>query len=190
MMTWLHVRDGKVMRFATHEKAMAAVEFALILPVMLVVFVGVTQVGEAVSISQKVTITARTITDLVTRENSPLAASELNTDLQAAAQVMVPYPSGALTVTVSQISTDANGKATVNWSGSWPDNTKALLQGSSFTLPSSLSGANVTVVYGRVSYGYTPVLGYNIIGPMTLSDGIYFYPRTGVCISGPSYTCP
>jgi Flp pilus assembly protein TadG len=189
-MTWRHIRSDKVMRFASHEKAMAAVEFALILPIMLVVFVGVTQVGEAVSISQKVTITARTITDLVTRENSPLAASELNTDLQAAAQVMVPYPSSTVTVTVSEISTDANGNATVDWSGSWPNNTKALLQGAPFTLPSSLSGKNVTVVYGQVSYGYTPLFGYNIIGPITISDGIYFYPRTASCISGPNYTCP
>jgi Flp pilus assembly protein TadG len=189
-MTWIHARYDKVKRFGSHEKAIAAVEFALILPIMLVVFVGVTQVGEAVSIGQKVTITARTITDLVTRENSPLAASELNTDLQAAAQVMVPYPSSTLTVTVSEISTDAKGNATVAWSGSWPNNANALLQGSPFTLPSSLAGANVTVVYGQVSYGYTPLLGYKVIGPMTISDGIYFYPRTGACISGPGYTCP
>jgi Flp pilus assembly protein TadG len=189
-MTYLRGHYNKVMRFASYEEAVAATEFALILPIMLVVFVGVTQVGEAVAISQKVTITARTITDLVTRENSPLSASELNTDLQAAAQVMAPYPSSTLTVTVSQISTDANSKATVDWSGSWPDNTKALSKGALFTLPSSLSAANITIVYGQVSYGYTPVFGYKIIGTMPLSDGIYFYPRTSACISGPSYTCP
>lgn len=189
-MSWLSAHHRKATRFASHEEAIAAVEFALILPLMLVLFVGATQVGEAVAISQKVSITARTITDLVTRENSPLAASELASDLQAAAQVMVPYPSSTLTVTVSQISTDASGKATVNWSGSWPNNTNALVKGSPFTLPSSLSGANITVVYGRVTYGYTPVFGNKIIGPITLADGVYFYPRTAACISGPNYTCP
>lgn len=189
-MSWLSAHRRKVTRFASHEEAIAAVEFALILPLMLVLFVGATQVAEAVSISQKVSVTARTITDLVTRENSPLASSELASDLQAAAQVIVPYSSSTLTVTVSQISTDASGKATVDWSGSWPNNTNALVKGSPFTLPSSLSSANITVIYGRVSYGYTPVFGDKIIGPITLSDGVYFYPRTASCISGPNYTCP
>jgi len=177
------LRYNKLANFASHEKAMAAVEFALTLPVMLFVFVGVTEVGEAVSISHKVTLTARTITDLVTREYSPLAATELNTDLQASAQVMAPYSSSALTITVSEISTDANSNATVQWSGSWPNSSQALTKGSSFTLPSSLSGANITVIYGQVSYGYVPTLGYNMVGPITLSDHIYLYPRTGTSIS-------
>jgi len=180
-------------RFASHEEGIAAVEFALMLPIMLALFVGVTQVGEAVSISHKVTVTARTITDLVTRENSPLAQSELTSDLQAAAQVMAPYPSTTLNVTVSEITTNSSGVATVLWSSSWPNTNNALTAGSTFTLPTSLAGANVTVIYGQVTYGYTPVIGYNIIQPITLSDNIYLYPRTGACIAGPNaatYPCP
>lgn len=184
---------SKKMPFASHEDGIAAVEFALTLPIMLALFVGVTQVGEAVSISHKVTVTARTITDLVTRENSPLAQAELTSDLQAAAQVMAPYPSTTLNVTVSEITTNSSGTATVLWSSSWPNSSNALIAGSTFTLPTSLAGANVTVIYGQVTYGYTPVLGDKIIGPISLSDGIYLYPRTGACIAGPNaatYPCP
>ena len=68
MLSRLHRRN--LSRFATHEKGMAAVEFALTLPVLLFIFVGVTEVGQAVSISRKVTITTRTVTDLVTRKSS------------------------------------------------------------------------------------------------------------------------
>ena len=173
------LRSDRLTRFASQEKGIAAVEFALTLPIMLALFVGVTQVGEAVSISHKVTVTARTITDLVTREYSPLTAAQLNIDLQAAAQVMAPFPSTTLNVTVSEISTDANSKATVTWSQSWPNSANALQAGSTFVLPSSLSGAKISIIYGQVTYGYTPVIGYNIIKPMTLSDSIYLYPRTG-----------
>ncbi len=173
-------------RFTSHEKGIAAIEFALTLPIMLFVFVGVTQVGQAVSISHRVTITARTITDLVTRETSSatkVPASTIQTDLAAAAQVIAPYPSSPLTVTVSEIQTDPNtGAATVTWSQSWPDNTKALVQNSPFTLPGTLSGKGISIIYGQVSYGYTPILGYKIIQPMTLSDSIYLYPRTGSTI--------
>ena len=95
------LRSDRLTRFASQEKGIAAVEFALTLPIMLALFVGVTQVGEAVSISHKVTVTARTITDLVTREYSPLTAAQLNIDLQAVAQVMAPFPATTLNLTVS-----------------------------------------------------------------------------------------
>jgi Flp pilus assembly protein TadG len=186
-------RYGQVTGFASQDEGVAAVEFALMLPVMLALFVGVTQVGEAVSISHKVTVTARTVTDLITREYSPLSQAELTLDLEAAVQVMAPYPSSNVNVTVSEITTDSNSNATVLWSGSWPNNANALVAGSAFTLPSTLSGANITVIYGQVTYSYTPVIGYNIIGPIALSDGIYLYPRTTSCIAGPNsatYPCP
>jgi Flp pilus assembly protein TadG len=181
-----HRLRDRVKRFRSQETGIAAVEFALTLPVMLVVFVGVTQVGQAVSISHKVTITARTITDLVTRETvstGSVAATTIQTDLQAAAQVMSPFPSSTLTVTVSEIQTNATtGAGTVVWSQSWPNNSNALVAGSSYVLPSSLAAKGIYIIYGRVTYGYTPILGYKVIQPMTLSDSIYLYPRTGTNI--------
>jgi Flp pilus assembly protein TadG len=191
-MTRSHLLYDNLTRFISHEKGIAAVEFALTLPIMLFVFVGITQVGQAVSISHRVTITARTITDLVTREavsTGLVPASTIQTDLAAAAQVIAPYQSTTLTVTVSQIVTDSNGNAKVDWSQSWPNNNTALVAGSPFTLPSALQGNNISVIYGKVSYAYTPILGYKIIQPMTLSDSLYLYPRTGTCIPV-SEACP
>ena len=60
-----HLRPSR--RFLFNDRAIAAVEFALMLPLMLFIFVGVAQVGEAVAISRKVTITTRIVTDLVTQ---------------------------------------------------------------------------------------------------------------------------
>jgi Flp pilus assembly protein TadG len=184
-MTRSHLLYDELTRFRSHEKGIAAVEFALTLPIMLFVFVGITQVGQAVSISHRVTITARTITDLVTRETvstGNVPATTIQTDLAAAAQVIAPYPSTPLNVTVSEITTDSNGNATVTWSQSWPNNNNALVAGSPFTLPTTLQGNNVSVIYGKVTYSYTPILGYKIIQPMTLSDSLYLYPRTGTNI--------
>ncbi len=185
-MTRSHLLYDNLTRFRSHAKGIAAVEFALTLPLMLFVFVGITQVGQAVSISHRVTITARTITDLVTRETVStglVPATTIQTDLAASAQVIAPYPSTPLNVTVSEIKTDPNtGAATVVWSQSWPNNQNALVANAPFTLPSSLSGKGIYVIYGKVTYSYTPILGYKIIQPMTLSDSLYLYPRTGTNI--------
>lgn len=87
-------------RFLRNERAIAAVEFAIVLPLMLFVFVGVAQVGQAIEISRKVTVTTRVVTDLVT-QYSNLSCSTLNTVLAASAEVVAPYPSSNLAITVS-----------------------------------------------------------------------------------------
>ncbi len=190
-MMFQRFRYNGLRRLASHERGVAAVEFALTLPVLLFVFVGVTQVGQAVSISRKVTMTARTVTDLATRTQS-LTTASLNSILQASTAVIAPYPSSTLSIIVSEISTDSKGNATVDWSGAWPNNSNALTQGAPFTLPSSLAGDCITVIYGQVSYGYKPILGYKVIGPITLKDSIYLYPRMSerVTYAGTTNTYP
>lgn len=177
-------------RFCGDEKGTSAIEFALIFPVLLSIFVGVSEVGQAVSISRKVTITTRTITDLVTQQTS-LSQSALSTLLQASAQTIAPYSSSNISITVSEIYTNSSGKSTVCWSSSSPNSNNALTPGSSFALPSNLVPTGTSpgtytptyLVYGLASYAYTPAWGYNIIGTMALSDHLYLAPRNSTSIT-------
>src|ERR1700678_3328623 len=101
-------------RFVRNDRAIAAVEFALILPLMLFIFVGVAQVGAAIEISRKVTLTTRIVTDLVT-QNTSVSCSTLETILAASAQVIAPYSASNLSITVSEITTNSSGGATTTW---------------------------------------------------------------------------
>jgi Flp pilus assembly protein TadG len=185
-------------QFRADESGMSAVEFAFVLPVLLSIFIGVTEVGQAISISRKVTITTRTITDLVT-QNTTLTQSQLNTLLEASAETIAPYASNNLSITVSEIYTNSSGQSTVCWSGSYPYVTNALTPGTTFQLPANLltAGSNGSytptyLLYGMVSYAYTPTFGYNIIGTMSLADHIYLAPRnsSSVIYTGtPSPSC-
>ncbi len=172
------LRRGR--RFGRDRQGIAATEFALLLPIMLVIFVGVTEVGQAISISRKVTITSRTVTDLVT-QYSALSSTDMTSLLSAAAQVMAPYPSSKLTVTVSEVSTDSSNNATITWSSSL--NGTAYATGQKVTLPSGLNLPNISVIWGQVQYAYTPVLGDNIIGTTMLSDQIYMNSRLCTAIN-------
>lgn len=166
--------------FNSDRRGIAATEFALILPIMLVLFVGVTEVGQAISISRKVTITVRTVTDLVT-QYSALSTSDMSNLLAASAQVMAPYPSSKVSVTVSEVSTDSNGNATITWSSAL--NGTPYATGAKVTLPSGLAQPNISLIWGQVQYNYAPVLGDNIIGPIALSDQIYMNPRLCTAIA-------
>lgn len=170
----------RLAKFRADKRGIAATEFALLLPIMLVLFVGVSEVGQAISISRKVTITARTIPDLVT-QYSALSTTDMNSLLSAATQVMTPYNSTKATVIVSEVSTDSSGNATFDWSAAY--NGTAYTAGQ--TVPPQLKQklqlpANVSVILGQVQYSFTPVLGYKIIGTTVLSDQIYLNPR--LCI--------
>src|SRR5579863_7294045 len=90
------------------ERGMAATEFALILPVALVLLTGVFTFGMVNQINQKVTITARTITDLVA-QCSEIASADMSTMLNATAQVMSPFSASNTTVIVSEVQVPATG---------------------------------------------------------------------------------
>jgi hypothetical protein len=98
---------------------------------------------------------------------------------------MAPYAvkdasgNSLMTITVSEVSTDSTGNATVQWSqstsstGARPVGQNMTL--SSFTSPSSNS--NISLILSEVSYDYTPNLGYTITGTVKLKDSYYLFPR-------------
>jgi hypothetical protein len=122
---------------------------------------------------------------------------------------MAPYPvnNGQLTVTVSEISSDANGNLTLQWSQSYNGTSfgpgRANLTNPPLTVPSSLNGTvgnannpnnqndQVSFILGEVSYAYTPNLGYTISGTVNLQDTYWLFPRCSTDSpansSGPAY---
>jgi hypothetical protein len=78
-------------------------------------------------------------------------------------------------VTVSEVSIDANGKATIAWSCTQGGTAHAV--GSSVTLPATLDVANTSLIWGEASYAYKPTIGYVVTGTLNLSDQIYMAPR-------------
>jgi Flp pilus assembly protein TadG len=159
----------------------AAVEFAALLPFMLAIYFGGVEIGDGVAINRKVTITARDVADLASQYTA-IHDSDMTAILGAASTIIAPYPSGPLTVTVSEISTDGTGKSTVTWSQSSPTGS-ALTPTNSFTLPGTLAVNNTSLIYGQVTYAYTPTLGYEITGTMNLSSQFFMSPRQSQSVS-------
>ena len=56
-----------VNRFHRDVRGMAAVEFAIIVPLMLTVFFGTIEVSNGVTIDRKLTLAARTLSDLISQ---------------------------------------------------------------------------------------------------------------------------
>ncbi len=167
-------------RLARDRSGVSAVEFALILPVMLALYIGGMQVSEALSINRKVGHVTSTLADLVTQSKS-LTDSDIQNIFDASSSVMAPYATDALEITVSEIKIDNNGNATVQWSSA--RNATALTVGASVTLPAAIAVNNSYVVEAVAHYPFTPPIGYVLTGSFDLNSTYYLKPRLSDSIS-------
>lgn len=159
---------------ASDERGVSAVEFAMLLPLMLTLYLGAVEVSQGIGADRKVTLTARTVADLVSQVTS-VSNNDMTNSLNAASSVMTPFSSTNLKVVVSSVKIDAQGKATIDWSDTL--NGTARTKGSTVTLPSALTIPNSWLIWSEVEYNYKPVIGYVITGSMNLKDQIYMRPR-------------
>jgi Flp pilus assembly protein TadG len=186
----------RVRKFSTDADAVAATEFAIVVPFMLLLYVGGVELADGMAINVKVSATAHSVTDMVT-QNTSLSTAQMQNILTGATAIIAPYPitgsggSSLLSVTVSEISSDANGNLTLRWSQSYngtsfgPGRTNL----TNLTVPTSLNGTvgnannpnnqndQVSFIVGEVSYAYTPNLGYTISGTVNLQDTYWLFPR-------------
>ncbi len=160
--------------FRRNQNGIAAVEFAMLAPLMIVLYLGVVEITLGISIQRKVTLTARTVADLVSRVTT-INNSDMSNLLNATTAVLAPFSTSPLSVRVSAVSIDANGVARVTWSDAVNGTQRAV--NSTVTLPSALNVANTQVIWSEVTYSYTPALGGAIAGTINLFDQLYMRPR-------------
>jgi Flp pilus assembly protein TadG len=175
------VRDlhRRVASLAGDERGVSAVEFAMLLPLMLSLYLGAVEVSQGIGADRKVTLTARTVADLVSQVSS-VSNSDMTNSLNAASAVISPFSSANLKVVVSSVKIDAQGNATVAWSDTL--NGAARSKGSSVAVPAALKVPNSSLIWSEVTYTYTPVIGHFITGSINLSEQIYMRPRASDCV--------
>lgn len=122
--------------FANDIEGMAAVEFALILPLMLVLYFGVVEISEAARASQKVDqisrmladMTARKLTGGATPDKAAITDDDLEDFFTAARKVIFPLPTAKLRLEIDEIhATDQDRNphpALVRWIVSSPNTTE------------------------------------------------------------------
>ena len=174
-------------RFQSDRAGSSAVEFAVIVPMMLVLFFGTVELSNGVAVDRKVTLVARTLSDLTSQANAQnggtgnyIYPQDLSNIFAASNAIMNPYDPTQVKAIISEIYVDASGNATIAWSRS--SNSTANTCGAPVTLPTGLAVPNTYLIYGQASYTYTPVVGYVMKTALTLSDQFYTRPRQSTCM--------
>jgi Flp pilus assembly protein TadG len=191
-------------RFVADNRAIAAIEFAMIVPLMLVMFFGTVEFSNAVAIDRKVTLIARTLSDLTSQSTGTVTDSYLQNAFTASISIATPYDPTQVQATISEVYISAGKVATVKWSKSAiisSGATKATLTASSrpadqtvtSTIPATLLVPQSYLIFSEVNYTYKPSVGYVLKGSVTLSDVSYTRPRQVNCVvynNTPASSCP
>ena len=175
---WLRAKRSTA-AFVADCRAVAAVELAVIAPVMLLMFFATVEFSNGVAIDRKVTLVAHTLSDLTSRSTT-VTDAELTNFFTAGTGIMYPYPASPISSTISELYVEpATLVARVQWSsGAAPRAAK-----STMTIPAALKVAGSYLIYSEVSYVFTPAVPWILQGGITLSDYAYTRPRQSACVT-------
>jgi len=195
-----------VMEMFRDCRGIAATEFAVIVPLMLVLFLGTVTFSSAVAIDRKITIFARAVSDITSQApaTTPKYAVTTDTLLQnaftAGLKILMPYlqnSSPSANATVSEIYVDSNGVAKIVWSRAAtlsPSGTQATLVVSgrnggdvvtTLVPPTLLQQKQTYLILSEINYLFTPAVNFsNLMANtgVTLSDFAYSAPRQATCV--------
>jgi|HubBroStandDraft_1064217.scaffolds.fasta_scaffold276962_1 Flp pilus assembly protein TadG len=167
--------------FAADQRGVSAIEFAILLPLMLTLYLGGVEVSQAVSADRKTTLVAHTVGDL-TAQASNVASSDVTNIFNAATAVAYPFASSNLSVTLSSVCIDSTGtKATIGWSQTLNGTARSGTVTS--LVPSALMVANSSLIWGEAHYAYKPTIGWTITGTLNLGDQFFLRPRLSCSVT-------
>lgn len=174
--------------FCRHKSGMAATEFALIAPVMLVLYFGVTELADGLMANTKAASVAVTAADL-TAQNDKLCNSEMTDIFAALNAVMFPYPTSNTRIVISSLVDAGNNTVRVAWSDA--QNGTPRTTNSVVAIPSGLvtSGSGGSVILTEVTYNYSSPAGQLIYGTVPMNDTFYLHPRRTSVVTRTSSTC-
>ncbi|MEM8541581.1 MAG: TadE/TadG family type IV pilus assembly protein [Pseudomonadota bacterium] len=98
-------KNGILRRFKRNGEGIAAVEFALIVPLLLAMYLGTIEVSNGITVNKRTARVASTVADLVTQQPSVSKAS-LEDILEIGAAIMFPYNTTLPVITVTGIDVD------------------------------------------------------------------------------------
>lgn len=168
-----------LLRFMSDSRGLAAIEFAFIVPIMLLLLVGTVELSQALTVDRRVTRIASSTADLISR-NKAISTEEVAGIMQIVAHLMRPYNPSPLRITLLNVIADADdqGDTTVCWSYEHNGGSGSYAEGASYPLPDDLVDPGSSVIVAEVSYDYQPLIFDTFIKmAFSLKDTLYLKPR-------------
>ncbi len=167
------------------ERGIAAIEFAMIVPIMFFLFVGSVEFSQAITVDRRVTQIASSTADLVAREKT-ITTAQLDNIMTIAKVLMRPYDTTKMKITLVSVGAKAgnNSITKVCWAYNFQGGTHTYAKGDVYSLPTKdIIDAGGSVMVAEVEYDYTPLIfNYFITTSTKLTDKFFLKPRVSSMI--------
>ncbi|TCS07321.1 Flp pilus assembly protein TadG [Rhizobium sp. BK418] len=151
LLVWL---ASTTRRFARDRKGVGAIEFAIIFPVLIMLYLGAFEITIGLSVSKRTTRAAGAIADIITQQQN-VTKSSLADIAKAAPAIFAPYDSSDLSLKVTAIQIDGSANPTVLWSWA-PSGTAPYAKNSAVSgVPTEMKKANSFLIRTELSTPYT-----------------------------------
>ncbi len=178
-------------KFIADRSGVAAVEFGLLAPILVLMLLGVIEISRAVSMNRKFSSVTATIADLVAREQT-VSSADVTKMYSVASHMMKPWTSSQLKLAIIPVKRDATTSKTCVYAQTA---NRATLNGAalkayqaSYTMPTGMLSGNDSVIVVESSYTFTPLFGSQIMPGATWNDKVFLNPRNS-CVDFDSNNC-
>ena len=173
-------------RLKAENEGISAVEFALIAPLMAVIYFGCIELSFMMTLDRKVTGAAATLGDLTARASS-VNNDDVSDIFEATRMIMQPNDMTKAHMRVTSLFDDGtatddgdddNGvEIAVDWSIRCGTEFSTLTEDSEVSIPDNLVPAGGTIIMAEIKYPYSSPIGFFFSEDKMLSDTFYLRPR-------------
>lgn len=184
------IRRMRLVRLMRDRRGVSAVEFALIAPALIALYLGIAETGNVITVYRRVSMVASTAADL-TAQTKMVSDSDLKDIADAASSIMTPYQTqGPLKIVLSSVVADQNNEGKVAWSYSNKGSGRAV--NSAYPVPAGLTEEGSSVIVAEVTYAFTPLVdlkaffspgSFDIERTQATGNAFYARPRRSLTVA-------
>jgi Flp pilus assembly protein TadG len=160
-------------RLAGDDRGISAVEFALLAPVLIAFYLGLSEFCQGYMAQKRMGHVAAAVADLVAQEDTVTRAN-LDDIFTLGDLIMKPFSTATLKQRISSV-TRTGTRVKVDWSRG--DGLTALTTGSELTVPTDLLADGQSVIIAEATYDYDSPADYLMPNITKFSHTYYLRPR-------------
>jgi Flp pilus assembly protein TadG len=164
--------------FLRDQRGVSAIEFAFIAPLMVLLYMGLSELTLSMMAERRASRSASAVADLIAQSAASVTNAEVDQALNIGKAVVAPYATTGLTIRVTSVRADANAVPKVKWSKVQGSALSKLTQNTTANpFPANLLSANESVIMSDVVYTYDTPLKKIIPWQLRFSETFYLRPR-------------
>lgn len=173
--------------FLKSRRGVAAIEFAMITPLLLVFYFFVMELGQGIETSKKISRVGSMVADLVSQQGRYVETGDLDPIMSIGEAILQPYNRSRADIVITGIEIDKDAKAKVKWSRKMEAGAfgRGAAEGDAATVPDDLKIPETFLLRVTAKLGYSPIVTdktaafglLNAFDDIPMSETYYLRPR-------------